>query len=175
MSHAEAGRRGMTVELLTRAAALAGLRLGLVDEAGAEVTGMADGTVRDRVGRRFPAHLDTRDGDVDWWHGDERYSRAEPWYTFDRKRATRDEWRRRTGTPEDHQLPLPGDSPTERRARRREAGRRRREEELRRRREAGEFPERVEWTCACPAACDDLDIGERPQHAEDCPCGCDVD
>jgi hypothetical protein len=32
----------------------------------------------------------------------------------------------------------------------------------------------VEWTCECPPACADLDIGERPQHAADCPCGCDV-
>jgi transcriptional regulator with XRE-family HTH domain len=37
VSHAEAGRRGMAVGLLARAAALAGLRLVLLDEAGREV------------------------------------------------------------------------------------------------------------------------------------------
>jgi transcriptional regulator with XRE-family HTH domain len=176
VAHAEAGRRGMTVELLARAAAVAGLRLGLLDEAGHEVAGMADGAVRDRVGRRFPAHLDTRYGDVDWWHGDERYSRERPWYTFDRNRYLRDHWRDRSGTPDDHQLPQPGDSPAERRAQRRAEAQRRWEEEVRRRRAAGELAEPVaEWTCECPPECAVLDIGERPRHAPDCPCRCDVD
>jgi hypothetical protein len=101
--------------VLARAAALAGLRLALLDAEGQEVPGMVDGSVRDEGGRRFPAHLDTRHGDVDWWHDDGRYSRVQPWYTFDRVRETRDHWRVRLGTPEDHQLPRPGDSPAERR------------------------------------------------------------
>jgi transcriptional regulator with XRE-family HTH domain len=116
ISHVEAGRRGMTVDLLSRLASVAGLRLALLDTTGHEVPGMTDGAVRDEGGRRFPAHLDTRYGDVDWWHGRERYSRDQPWYTFDRVRETRDFWRGRLGTPDDHQIPQPGDAPAERRA-----------------------------------------------------------
>lgn len=98
LSKAEAGRRGLPADLLARCAALAGLRLALLDESGTEVPTMAADAVRDRAGRRFPAHLDTRYGDEDWWHGQERYSREQPWYTFDRLRYTRDHWRARTGT-----------------------------------------------------------------------------
>jgi transcriptional regulator with XRE-family HTH domain len=174
---AESGAGGLDARDLARAAEVAQLRLTVVDVDGREVTGMAGGAVRDQGGRRFPAHLDTRYGDEDWWHGDERYSREQPWYTFDRLRYTRDHWRDRLGTPADHQLPQPGDSPAERRAaRRREVerrARRRQEEELARRR-AGELPERPEWTCTCPPLCAELDTGERPRHAPDCPCGCDV-
>ncbi len=89
---------------------LAGLRLALLDAADTEVPVMADGAVRDMSGRRFPAHLDTRYSDDGWWHGPERYSRAQPWYTFDRERTVRDWYRGRSGTPDDHQLPQPGDS-----------------------------------------------------------------
>jgi transcriptional regulator with XRE-family HTH domain len=123
ISHAEAGRRGMAVDLLSRLAAVAGLRLALLDGDGRDVAGMADGAVRDEAGRRHPAHLDTRYGDVDWWHGRERYSRDQPTYTFDRVRETRDYWRGRLGTPDDHQLPRPGDAPAQRRAARRWAAR----------------------------------------------------
>jgi transcriptional regulator with XRE-family HTH domain len=176
VARVEAGKQDLPVRRLGMLAALAGLRLALLDDAGQEVAGMADGAVRDRVGRRFPAHLDTRYGDVDWWHGDERYSRERPSYTFDRNRYLRDHWRGRSGTPDDHQLPQPGDSPAERAAQRRADAQRRWQEEVRRRREAGLLPEPVaEWTCECPPQCAELDIGERPQHAPDCPCGCDVD
>ena len=72
---------------------------------------MAADAVRDMGNRRFPAHLDTRYGDEGWWHGPHRYDREQPWYTFDRDRRTRDRYRRRDGTPDDHQLPQPGDSP----------------------------------------------------------------
>jgi transcriptional regulator with XRE-family HTH domain len=175
ISHAEAGRRGMTVEVLGRVAAVAGLRLALVDEAGAEVEGMADGAVRDQAGRRYPAHLDTRYGDQHWWHGDERYSRQQPWYTFDRVRDWRDHRRGRLGTPDDHQLPQPGDSPAERSAARQRAARLRREEALARWREEHRGPQPDVWTCTCPPGCAELDVGERPLHTRDCPCGCDVD
>jgi transcriptional regulator with XRE-family HTH domain len=175
IARVEAGTQDVLAGVLGRLAAVAGLRLALLDEAGQEVAGMADGTVRDAAGRRFPAHLDTRYGDLDWWHGTERYSREQPWYTFDRSRYTRDHWRGRGGTPEDHQLPQPGDSPAERTARRRADARRRRDEEHHRRRAAGELPEPVEWTCDCPPRCAELGTGERPQHVPDCPCGCDVD
>jgi transcriptional regulator with XRE-family HTH domain len=175
VARVEAGKQDIAVRLLERLATLAGLRLALIDEAGAEVASMDDHAVRDQAGRRFPAHLDTRYGDVDWWHGDERYSREQPWYTFDRNRYLRDHWRERSGTPEDHQLPQPGDSPAERRAQRRAEAERRWRERTARLREAGLLPEPVaEWTCECPPECAELDIGERPQHAADCPCGCDV-
>ncbi|WP_158550775.1 helix-turn-helix domain-containing protein [Geodermatophilus sp. TF02-6] len=175
VSHAEGGRRGLPTHVLARAAELAGLRLALVDAEGRQVPGMDPGAVRDEGGRRFPAHLDTRYGDEDWWHGDSRYSRQQPWYTYDRLRYTRDHWRGRLGVPDDHQLPQPGDSPAARRARRQQAAWQRRQEEVRRRREAGELPERQEWTCTCPPLCDELDDGSRrPVHAPDCPCGCDL-
>src|SRR3954471_23217590 len=164
---AESRAGGLDARVLAQAAELAGLRLTLVDDSGAEVGGMADGAVRDDAGRRYPAHLDTRYGDVDWWHGRERYSRPQPWYTFDRVRYTRDDWRRQQGTPDDHQLPMAGDAPRERRAARRRA------RELRR--EAGVLVGLPEWTCECPPECAALDVGERPVHATDCPCGCDVD
>jgi transcriptional regulator with XRE-family HTH domain len=175
IGHVEAGTRGLTVAALDRIAVLAGLRIALLDGSGDEATAMAAGAVRDRAGRRFPAHLDTRYGDQDWWHGEHRYAREQPWYTFDRVRYTRDHWRDRTGTPEDHQAPRPGDSPAERRAARQQAARLRREEERRRRRESGAARPIDDVTCACPPRCEELDDWSgRPVHAEDCPCSCDV-
>jgi transcriptional regulator with XRE-family HTH domain len=176
VSHAEAGRRGVPVDVLARAAAVAGLRLGLVDESDREVPGMDAGAVRDAVGRRFPAHLDTRYGDVDWWHGDERYSRAQPWYTFDRSRRLRDRWRERLGTPEDHQRPQPGDSPVERRERRAWEAWHRREERFRQLQEAGLLPAAYEWTCTCLPGCDEVAHPDDDlEHAEECACRCDLD
>ena len=176
LSKAEAGHRGLPVDLLARCAVLAGLRLALLDESGTEVPTMAADAVRDRAGRRFPAHLDTRYGDEDWWHGQERYSRQQPWYTFDRLRYTRDHWRARTGTPEDHRVPQPGDSPADRRAARAHAARRRREEEGERRLLAGASAGRPDaFTCTCPPGCDELDDRSGPPvHADDCPCSCDL-
>ncbi|WP_222262314.1 helix-turn-helix domain-containing protein [Modestobacter marinus] len=175
VSHAEAGRRGGTVEFLSRAAVLAGLRLALLDETGTEVGPMDGDAVRDDAGRRFPAHLDTRYGDDCWWHGPERYSRAQPTYTFDRCRDRRDARRRRLGSPDDHQVPRPGDSPAARRARRQADAQRRWHEEVRRRQEAGELRECPEWDCACPPECAEQDAGELPAHISECPCECDVD
>src|SRR6476660_4565168 len=107
----ETGERDLPVGTLVAAAQLAGLRLALLDDLGDEVSAMTDRAVRDAGGRRFPAHLDTRFGDEDWWHGDQRYSRSQPWYTFDRVRPVRDYWRRRRGLADDHQLPHTGDAP----------------------------------------------------------------
>jgi transcriptional regulator with XRE-family HTH domain len=176
LSKAEAGRRGLTVDLLVRCAALAGLRLALIDENGTEVPTMAADGVRDRAARRFPAHLDTRYGDEDWWHGPERYSREQPWYTFDRLRHTRDHWRAVTGTPQDHRVPQPGDSPADRRAARARAASRRREEEGERRLMSGGHAGRpAPFTCTCLARCDELDDRSGPPvHAEECPCSCDL-
>ena len=137
---------------------------------------MSGDAVRDMGGRRFPAHLDTRYGDEGWWHGPERYSRQQPWYTFDRLRDSRDHWRSRTGTPDDHQVPQPGDSPAERReARRRAAWQRETERRERARRDAPWRPLVEAFTCECPPTCEELDDHRgMPVHAPDCPCQCDV-
>lgn len=74
----ESGDRGLDARVFALAAETVGLRLALVDENGVPVDGMAAGSVRDRSGRQFPAHLDTRYGDDGWWHGPERYSRPVP-------------------------------------------------------------------------------------------------
>jgi HTH-type transcriptional regulator/antitoxin HipB len=174
VAHAETGRRGMPVALLARAATLAGLRLALLDDRGVEVPGMAAGAVRDGANRLFPAHLDVRYGDEDWWHGRERYSRVQPWYTFDRVRWTRDHWRDRLGTADDHQLPRPGDSPAERKAARVLAAEVRRHMAVLRGLLTGDIRPRPDFVCTCPPRCAELDLGERPVHVTDCPCRCDV-
>lgn len=171
----EKGNRSLDAWTLAQAAQLAGFRLVIVDTSGHEVVGMEDGTVRDSAGRRFPAHLDTRYGDIDWWHGDSRYTREQPVYTFDRVRETRDFWRERLGTAEDHQLPQPGDSPLERKAARQRAAREKQRQDSERLREAGELPESTPFTCECPPACDELDDWSgKPVHAPECACGCDL-
>ncbi|MGY1594552.1 helix-turn-helix domain-containing protein [Geodermatophilus sp. SYSU D00708] len=173
---AESGRSGLDARTLARAAALAGLRLVLVDEHGREVPGMDPDAVRDRSGRLYPAHLDTRYSDEGWWHDEHRYSRERVWYTFDRDRRRRDAVRRHTGTPDDHQLPRAGDAPSARAEARRLARWQAREAERRRRFEAGELSRiEVRFDCTCPPRCDELDDGTgSPVHAPDCPCGCDL-
>ncbi|MGY1705970.1 helix-turn-helix domain-containing protein [Geodermatophilus sp. SYSU D00697] len=176
VSHAEAGRRGVTAGLLARAAEVAGLRLALVDSRGQEVPGMDPDAVRDTAGRLYPAHLDTRYSDEGWWHDEHRHGRARVWYTFDRDRRRRDARRDRTGTPDDHQLPRAGDAPRERAEARRLARWREREAELQRRFLAGELNGLdVCFECTCPPRCDELDDGiGTPVHAPDCACGCDL-
>jgi HTH-type transcriptional regulator/antitoxin HipB len=139
------------------------------------VPGMADDTVRDMGWRRFPAHLDTRYSDEDWWHGEERRSRSQPWYTFDRDRAARDGFRRRDGTPDDHQRPQDGDSPKERRARRRRESLRRAAEERERAFLAGQLRDTgPDFVCTCPGACDPVSERNADVHVEDCACRCDL-
>ncbi len=176
VAQAESGRRGLSVELLARAASVARLRLALLGPAGEEVSPMTSDAVRDRAARRFPAHVDTRHSDQGWWHGPHRYDRVQPSYTFDRDRGTRDGRRERTGTPEDHQLPRPGDSPQERAAARRREHLRRRAEERRRAFLNGEFAGiDLSFDCSCPDVCDDLDDRSgRPVHAPECSCDCDL-
>ncbi len=79
---AEAGTRGLDVRVLARLAAVTGLRLALLDAEGREVTPMEGAAVRDEAGRHFPAHLDTRHGDEDWWHGPHRMEREPVSYTL---------------------------------------------------------------------------------------------
>jgi HTH-type transcriptional regulator/antitoxin HipB len=171
----ETGDRGLDARSLARAAGLAGLRLALLDEHG-EVGGMASEAVRDLGGRRFPAHLDTRYADEGWWHDAHHWTRPQAWYTFDLDRERRDGRRRRAGTPGDHQLPQPGDSPRDRARTRWERAEQRRREELQRRFHAGELRDvGPDLVCTCPPECAELDLGERPVHAVACPCGCDID
>jgi transcriptional regulator with XRE-family HTH domain len=192
VARAELGQRDLPTGVLVRAAGLAGLRVALLDSRGNEVPGMDQDTVRDRAGRHFPAHLDTRHGDDDWWHGDWYRSRSQPWYTFDRRRDRRDDRRSATGTPPDHQPPRAGDSPDERaRMRAEEASVARqarwRQDLERQRRRAAESAQlgtdtAPDVTCDCPPACDDLLFAEGPltprqqavPHVEDCPCLCDI-
>ncbi|WP_158548849.1 helix-turn-helix domain-containing protein [Blastococcus sp. TF02A-26] len=175
LAAAEAGTGRLDVRALGRAAEAAGLRIALVDAAGDEVLGMADGTVRDMAGRRFPAHLDTRYSDEGWWHDAHHYGRPRAWYTYDRDRRWRDVVRARRGTPEDHLVPEPGDSPAERRAARQDAARRRSRAEWERRRDAGELPPLPRWVCDCPPECPEDEAGVKSSHADDCVCRCDLD
>jgi transcriptional regulator with XRE-family HTH domain len=176
VAQAESGRRDLGAGVLAQAAALAGLRVALLNESDAEVTGMAADAVRDMSGRRFPAHLDTRYSDEGWWHDAHRYSRRQPWYTFDRDRRGRDANRARDGVPEDHQLPQPGDSPRDRATARRQAYVRHEAAERERRFLAGEFAHLDPgFTCSCPPGCDELDDWSgKPVHCEECTCRCDV-
>jgi transcriptional regulator with XRE-family HTH domain len=174
IAHAEAGTRDLHVGHLMRAAAVAGLRVALLDDQGREVEGMRTAAVRDLSGRRFPAHLDTVHSDERWWRYEERYDRRRPTYTFDRDREGRDIIRRLEGTPDDHHLPRPGDSPKQRKAARQRALREQAQEEWRRRLAAGEVAPFEQFACTCPAECDALDDGTRPQHAPGCGCGCDL-
>jgi transcriptional regulator with XRE-family HTH domain len=187
VAQAETGTRDLPTSVLVRAAELAGLRVGLLDTDGREVPGMAPDAVRDRSGRHYPAHLDTRYGDQLWWHG-QRYTRVRPWYTFDRRRDWRDAFRTADGTPPDHQVPRPGDSPQERAWARQEAARAARTERAARAQEAvrerwrrGIF-EDLDPTCNCPPECEELLFPSAPlparlnavPHVEDCPCRCDI-
>jgi transcriptional regulator with XRE-family HTH domain len=176
VAHAEAGTRDLPVASLARAAAVAGLRLTLLDGAGSEVGAMSADGVRDRSRRRFPAHLDTRRSDERGWLYEPRRDRPETWFTFTRDRDGRDARRRADGTPEDHHEFRADDSPADRAAARRREYWRSRTEERERRFLAGEFADVPEpLICTCPAACDDLDDRSgRPVHAEDCPCCCDL-
>jgi HTH-type transcriptional regulator/antitoxin HipB len=177
VARAEAGTRDLPVRALAHAAQLAGLRLALLDRDGVECPGMTADGARDRGGRRFPAHLDTRYGDEGWWYDAHRYGRERPWFTFDRDRRVRNAHRLGDGTPEDHHVPQAGDSPEERAEARRREYRRRVADEHRRRFEAGEFRRLADsFTCTCPPRCDELDDHSgRPVHAPGCPCRCDVD
>jgi transcriptional regulator with XRE-family HTH domain len=175
VAHAEAGTRDLPVAALVRAAAVAGLRLALLDRDGAEVRPMSDGAVRDLAERRFPAHLDTRRTGAGRWLHEHRRDRPETSFTFTRDRDSRNAHRRARGTVDDHHPRLPGDTPAERRAARRAEDLRRRQVARERRRAAGELPPLPDFVCTCPPACAEGDDGTRPFHTEHCPCRCDVD
>jgi HTH-type transcriptional regulator/antitoxin HipB len=175
IGRAETGSGGLDARLLVRAAELAGLRLTLLDAAGCEVAGMADVAVRDEAGRRYPAHLDVRHGDEDWWYAYHRYGRRTPWYTFDRTRWWRDEVRARAGIAEDHMAPDPSHDPQVRRAARRRRARLRADEERRLRFLSGALGSiDLSFPCECPPGCDATAEQWRDVHVPDCPCRCDL-
>lgn len=174
LAAAEAGTRDLTAGALARAAQAAGLRLVLVGADGAEVKPMTGDAVSDRGGRYFPAHLDVRHSDEGWWHDEVRWTRPQPWYTFDRLRGRRDGWRERSGVPDDHLQPQPGDAPADRRAARRREAAREWADEHARRAAAGELPPLPDWVCDCPPRCAELEDWQGPpKHVEDCLCRCD--
>jgi len=85
----ETGKAAPDLETLARMAALAGLRVALVDTLGGPVAPMAEHAVRDGAGRRFPAHLDGWDcGPIP--------------RRFLHRGVYRDLFRRLEGTPPDH-------------------------------------------------------------------------
>ena len=175
VAHAEAGTRDLPSRALARTAGLAGLRLALLDAEGREVPGMDPDGARDATRRRLPAHLDTEHTDdvADRWS--DRRDRQQPWFTFGLDRAARDRQRARAGTPDDHDVPVTGDSPADRRAQRQEAARRRAAEEREHRRATVGEPVDDGLTCTCPPECDEVDDGSGPpKHAAGCPCGCDL-
>ncbi|WP_346621372.1 helix-turn-helix transcriptional regulator [Blastococcus montanus] len=173
---AETGAAGLDARVLAAAAQLGGLRVALLDGQGDEVGGMDPDAVRDRGGRRFPAHLDTVLSEERSWRWDHRPHLSRPTYTFDRRLPWDDADCRTTVRPDDHLLPQAGDTPEERAAARRAEQWRRRREELERRFLAGELRDLADpFTCTCPAGCDELDDGGgRPVHTDDCPCRCDM-
>jgi transcriptional regulator with XRE-family HTH domain len=180
LAAAENGTRDLPVSLLARAAVSMGGRLTVLDASGHELIPMDPHAVRDRGGRRFPAHLDTRYGDGFWWHGPHRYDRVQPTYTFDRDRRRRDDGRAGTGVPGDHQRPQPGDSPAERAAARQRAARRRQEKrrhQLLAASRAASGAIELDWGtgCTCPAGCELAEgRNEDLSHASSCACRCDV-
>ncbi|GAA1786230.1 hypothetical protein GCM10009748_20660 [Agromyces lapidis] len=123
----EGSLRGLDVRTLERILGLAGLRLAVVDEDGAEVFPVSDDVIRDNAGRRMPVHLDVRvpTDRPRRLLTDTRYDRPEPqgWYHH---RAERDARRRRLATTSRVDQPTRSDAESARRERRRSTASRRR-------------------------------------------------
>ena len=95
------------VDLLARILALAGWRLAVVTDSGDAVGPMRPDGVRDRAGRRLPAHLDPEPAPLrplPWRERDHR-ERAPDEATFVRERWRRDVRRTLLGAPPDHPAP----------------------------------------------------------------------
>lgn len=176
LARVETGQQDLRVREFAALVRSAGLRLVLLDEDGTEIAPMRPDPVRDAAGRRFPAHVDVRHGDEDWWHGEHRHSREPPTYTFDLGHEVQDD---------DHPQPAPGDDlRTRREARRRAAEQRRRDRLAERHRQvvSGEIvlePYDLLAMCECPPGCEELLVGDDPAgqldpHVTDCPCRCDI-
>jgi len=98
VSRLETDPHRVRLDAVQRVLAAAGLRLVVVDEDGEEFLpeGAEGGELRDRSGRRYPAHLDVRPATQGWWGaGWPMFFGREPEYTFDRARWKRDYRRRR--------------------------------------------------------------------------------
>ena len=99
--------------------------------------------------------------------------RPEPWYTFDRDRERRS-GAGQHGTPDDHQLPQPDDSP--RRAGARAAGRTAPEPRNGAPSAGAAAAQPADaFGCPCPPSATSSTTGPgKPVHAEDARVGCDV-
>ncbi|MER7072605.1 helix-turn-helix transcriptional regulator [Terrabacter sp. NPDC000476] len=98
----ESGAARVETGTLSAILALAGLRLAVLDGAGAEVAPVPVDVLRDRADRRFPGHLDARppvDAPSDRVHPRRGVPEPRGWYHQRPSRARR---RAITGTPADH-------------------------------------------------------------------------
>lgn len=178
----ENGQQRLDVDLLATMAAVAQLRLVVVDDTGREVPPMQADPVVDQAGRRYPAHVDLRHGDEGWWYDAHRDAEARtPRFTFDRRP-------RGPLRCDDHPAPSPEDDPRwrarerDRRAAQARDERRRAAHEryLRDSAEPGYLPEpEVLDLCRCPPGClplleSDDEAAQRDPHVDDCPCRCDI-
>jgi transcriptional regulator with XRE-family HTH domain len=100
------GGRGLDVATFARILAAAGLRLAVLDASGAEVRPMPQDVMRDRAGRRQPAHLDVLAApDLPTPEMLARHREPEPRESWHRRREARDRRRRRLGLDASHEQP----------------------------------------------------------------------
>ncbi|MGX5697525.1 helix-turn-helix domain-containing protein [Agromyces soli] len=100
------GGRGVDVATFARILAAAGLRLAVLDASGAEVHPMPRDVMRDRGGRRQPAHLDVLAApDRPTPEMLARHREPEPRESWHRRRDARDRRRRRLGLDASHEQP----------------------------------------------------------------------
>lgn len=179
VAQVETGRRSLSARDLAALAAVAGLRLVLVDPQGTVVAPMRGDAVRDDGGRRYPAHYDVRHGDEGWWYLPHRAARPLPWFTFDRRPLE-------PLQDDDHPAPSAEDDPRLRRAHREHvervarAARERmaRVDRMLARLDEDADPDLLD-PCGCPPGCERLLVGDDPAgqldpHVTGCPCRCDI-
>ena len=111
VARAESDELAISLRALTALLAIGGYAVVVVDAAGTPVVPMSRGALRDRGGRRHPAHLDARVPGTATFIGP-----REQWLRWDRpvpalwceRRAARDISRKRDGVPDDHPGPRGG-------------------------------------------------------------------
>ena len=152
----ETGATRVGVDLLQTILTLAGLRLAVIDQNGAEVHPVPGDVLRDNAGRRFPSHLDVRPPeDQPAYRGANPRPGKPPatgWYHLRRERAV---LRRRRGRQTDH--------PTV-------SGERRRKADAR---EAGAAAARARLLAELAPECSCLDECFELACLSDCPCQCE--